>query len=869
MPRSNPSTLHDSQPTFEPLEPRVLLADVWYNNALAHDTSPVDLSYLNDDYAGEHGFLQAEGDTLVFDDGTEARFWGGNIAASAIYDTEAHIVEQTERMAQLGYNLMRIHHHDSMGWVDRPVIDKGYSDSQHLDPDVMDRLDWWIKCMKDNGVYVWLDLHVGRVFKSGDGISIGWDEISRRGGNVKGFDYFNGDVEALMQEFNEAYLNHVNPYTGLAYKDDPGIICVLLTNEDDLTANGANVMLGDKGNPVHNALMTSAMQDFCAETGLSYSSVYQTWRAGASKLFTNDAEHDWDARMIDHLRDTVGYDGLVATTDLWHSELFSLPALTTGDVIDVHSYGSDGALATNPRTSANYLSRIASGQVYDMPVTVTEWNVPFDNADRFTSPVYTATMAAFQGWDAMMIYNYSQRDFYAQSSATTWSSFHDPAITGVAPLAALLYRAGHVSDAINTYCLQLNESNLYYQATSASSSQTIRTLMETSKLTIGLPNVSSLDWDTQTTVDPGVQVVTSLSTDYIPSGQDYVESDTGEIKRDWSRELLTIDTDKSQAAVGRVGAAPVQLGDVYIDVSNTEGTIGVSSLDDQPIISSNNMLLTAVSTVTTTSGSTLPWRSLAVDGTIRIRSNLDALKLVPLSADGTRLAPVPLSKTGDEYVINLPAPTGTHWFLVQAVLPGDVNSDGTVNAADIDTVYANLGDPAYDLDGDGDADNADVHYLVEEILGTHMGDANLDGAVADSDYTLWADHYLESGVGWADGDFTGNGVVTEADYTIWADNYTGAAAAAGAVESLVGAPGDVVVAPAAVEAPIPVPPAPSRPAMGPRQWRSTAPAAEGYVDVLTLVGEYTLADDAVSGAAAAGSLSDALEPLGADLFRVV
>ena len=141
MPRTRPSQSRDFQPAFEPLEPRLLLADVWFNNALAWDASPVDLSYLNDEYAGEHGFLQADGDRLVFEDGTEARFWGGNIAAYSIYEPEDRIEEQAERMAQLGYNLMRIHHHDSMSWVDRPVISKNYSDSRHLDPAVMDRLD--------------------------------------------------------------------------------------------------------------------------------------------------------------------------------------------------------------------------------------------------------------------------------------------------------------------------------------------------------------------------------------------------------------------------------------------------------------------------------------------------------------------------------------------------------------------------------------------------------------------------------------------------------------------------------------------------------------------------------------------------------
>ena len=101
---------------------------------------------------------------------------------------------------------------------------------------------------------------------------------------------------------------------------------------------------------------------------------------------------------------------------------------------------------------------------------------------------------------------------------------------------------------------------------------------------------------------------------------------------------------------------------------------------------------------------------------------------------------------------------------------GDWDGDGLVEAADIDELFANLGDPAYDLDGDGDADSDDVDYLIHEVLGTEYGDANLDGLVEGADYTLWADNYLQPG-GWAEGDLTGDGFVEGADYTIWADNY--------------------------------------------------------------------------------------------------
>ncbi len=57
------------------------------------------------------------------------------------------------------------------------------------------------------------------------------------------------------------------------------------------------------------------------------------------------------------------------------------------------------------------------------------------------------------------------------------------------------------------------------------------------------------------------------------------------------------------------------------------------------------------------------------------------------------------------------------------------------------------------------------------------GDANLDTHVDGADYTVWADHFLQTGKSRSQGDFNGDGVVDGADYTIWTDNFSPALAA--------------------------------------------------------------------------------------------
>ncbi len=144
------------------------LADIkkWPKASLDWRRSPVDLSFLNDPEkpAGKHGFLKAVGDKLIFEDGTQARFWGTNLSAYTLFHTpKSEIKLQAKRLSALGFNLVRLHHHDSP-WVNPNIFgdSKKVSDTQLLDKKALKNLDWWIKCLKDEGIYIWLDLHVQR-----------------------------------------------------------------------------------------------------------------------------------------------------------------------------------------------------------------------------------------------------------------------------------------------------------------------------------------------------------------------------------------------------------------------------------------------------------------------------------------------------------------------------------------------------------------------------------------------------------------------------------------------------------------------------------------------------------------------------------
>jgi hypothetical protein len=108
-------------------------------------------------------------------------------------------------------------------------------------------------------------------------------------------------------------------------------------------------------------------------------------------------------------------------------------------------------------------------------------------------------------------------------------------------------------------------------------------------------------------------------------------------------------------------------------------------------------------------------------------------------------------------------------------LPGDLNQDSQVNAIDLDLVAAAIGagnsQPIYDLDGNQRVDAHDHQFLVENILNTRAGDADLNGTVDFNDFVILANHFGASPGGWAAANFDFDGTVGFSDFVALANNF--------------------------------------------------------------------------------------------------
>jgi hypothetical protein len=403
--------------------------------------------------------------------------------------------------------------------------------------------------------------------------------------------------------------------------------------------------------------------DFAKRYDLPTDKVWQSWETGPSKLFLNDLEHRFDVDVISHLHD-LGVKVPIATTSMWGGNaIYSLPALTTGDIIDAHAYGQAFELERNPLISASMANWLSMSQVAGKPMSVTEWNVsPFPAPDRHTSPLYIASTARLQGWDAVMMYAYAQESLNDSGKTSNWQTFKDPALVSTLPAAALLYRQGHIREAETTYALTPTREQLFYTSISPNNSIAARTASERGKLVVVMPNARELPWLAKAPATGDAKVMQNIDESMIEMNTSEVISDTGEIRRNWKKGLYIINTPRSQAAMGRIGNEQIVLPQVQFDVITHDASVAVQSLDGLPI-SRSSCLMISFGAQAVPTGNADPFRSEPVRGQLRIhaRGGLKLLARIPGSGEQFLTAEF----IDGNYVVNLERSPETSWLFLK------------------------------------------------------------------------------------------------------------------------------------------------------------------------------------------------------------
>ena len=639
----------------------------WPLSGISTNSSPIDLSFLNSTErpAGRRGFLRAVGSRLQFEDGTPVRFWGTNLNAAALFSSSPQQVRlHARRLSRLGYNLVRFHHHDSQ-WVNPNIFgNESRPDTKSLHPNSMDQLDWWIKCLRDEGIYVWLDLHVGRALKQEDGIEA-YDEIRKTEGRVdlRGYNYVNPSIQAAMNRFNFAYLDRINAHTGLRYRDDPAIVAVMLSNENDLTQHFGNLLLPDKNVPRHNAWYTAAAERFAKDHQLPRDRVWRSWEHGPSKLFLSDLEYKVQRAQLNLLRDRGLRVPAVSTSTWGGNPVSALPALHAAEIIDVHAYAAPNELERDPRHAATSVHWMAMAQIANKPLSVSEWNMePFPTVQRQSLPIYVAASGSHQGWAAMLHFAYSQQGLDGGSGYSgNYESFNDPVLTVTLPVAALMYRRGDVAEARTTYVYAPTAEALFNTRVDANNSPGLRIAAERGKLVVALPEVRQLPWLIPTPIPVGARHINPMDVSHLALRADEVISDHGEIRRNWGHGYIVVDTPRTQVVTGWLSDKVLRTQDMQVKVSTRYATVAVQSLTMTSIRDSRDILISLMTRVKPgiIDGDKF-WIEPLV-GSINLRAP-SGLRLYAVEGANGRSRPLPTKYHDGAYMIDLGSTDANHWL---------------------------------------------------------------------------------------------------------------------------------------------------------------------------------------------------------------
>lgn len=192
------------------------------------------MAHLIDGPAGKHGFIRVENGRLVDDNGP-VRLHATNLTGPANFPTHEAADKLAARLARFGVNCVRLHYFDeAYGNFMTPKVQGIIADDpatqRKLDPKQLDRFDYMIAAFKKRGIYVNINLHVARFWDERDG----FPAQDKRPWADKGLDNFDPRMIELQKEYARKLLTHVNPYTGLAYTDDPCVAMVEINNENAL-----------------------------------------------------------------------------------------------------------------------------------------------------------------------------------------------------------------------------------------------------------------------------------------------------------------------------------------------------------------------------------------------------------------------------------------------------------------------------------------------------------------------------------------------------------------------------------------------------------------------------------------------------------
>ena len=657
--------------------------------------SAIDLRWLNEKFAGEHGVIAARGDEFAHSANNQpVRFWAVNGPPQNL--SEDALRQCARRLAKYGVNLVRLH---------GAIFDKaGDADAKKVQ-----RAQQVVAAMKEQGIYS----HCSIYFPL-------WMSPPADHPWLKGYDgkkhpfavlIFNPEFQARYRGWWRALLLTPDA-NGRKLVDDPAVFGLEVQNEDSFffwTFNPDQIpdeqmriletqfgaWLKSKYGSLEAALEKwnglKVKRDNFAQGRAGFRPLWNVFNEKSARdrdaaQFLFETQRDFYIGTMKFLR-SLGFKGVITASN-WATaspEVFGPLerwSYTTGDFIDRHGYFSVAHKGENAewsiRNGHTYTDRSAlrfeattpdkpkqfvhpaMDMTYDRKPTMiseTTWNRP--NRFRSEAPLYFACYGALQGSDAIVHFaldgaNWSVKPGFWMQPWTLMA----PSQVGQFPAAALIYRSGLVKTGDVLAKIDLNTNDLLNlkgtplpqeasfdelrlkdlpQGTEVKAGQRIDPLIHYA----GRANVSFTGTPSKTTL-------TDLKP-FIDRAAKIVRSSTRELTLDYEKGLLTVNSPAAQGASGNLKAGgEIALTDLSLRSDLDNAHIIVVSLDGEPLARSRRMLLQAMSEEQTTGFATEdvgngikritnigrdPWRVKALQGTVKFKSG-SAPQTQPLDFNG-------------------------------------------------------------------------------------------------------------------------------------------------------------------------------------------------------------------------------------------
>lgn len=600
--------------------------------------------------AGKHGRVVVRDGHFEFArlPGVRQRFYGVNLVFGGNYMNGEEAEELADRLARMGYNAVRIHHHE------QALCDP--KDGTTIRPEPMALLDRLLTACIRRGIYVTTDLYVSR--------NVPWRSCGiDRDGTIpmqtfKDLVLFNEGVCSNYLAFARQFLGHVNSATGRRWADEPAFALLALVNEGNPGNGGYGVF---RNLPEVKAVYEGVIP----ENAWEWSRENQAFCA-----FLADAESAFVKRMKLFVREELKSEVLLTDLSCWKNPVqFQLPRQLF-DYVDDHFYVDHPVFLEQdwrlPSKLANVnpvrdvrkrgLEPVFQHRDLRKPFTLTEFNYSAPGRFRGVGGLMLGAQAALQDYDGAWRFAWSHDHDGALSPRpmTYFDVAKDPLQRATERAVMTLFMRRDMTPLGRTCALTLDEAKLRDASVARPHPEvqcawfgwyyrlgTVLGAADSDWLSVGYPDYGTLGDDFFREKVKGLAA---------GDGQVVLDADNGVFG------VVTPNTCGFFAERGgfAAGALAAEIGDVPT-------AVWASSLDGRPVAESAHLLLTHVTDVQDTGvvygddsrtvlrkWGTLP--HLMRRGVARIRLRTAARHVYALAADGSRRGEIAAERRDGELV---------------------------------------------------------------------------------------------------------------------------------------------------------------------------------------------------------------------------